>query len=89
MRNLDEVLRRLKEHGMKLHLDKCSFFSGACGVPGSLHRCTGGAYVLQEGAGHSAGTTPTKCSGITLNVGFDQLLCQVHPKPSSCPTSTS
>ena len=42
------------------------FPSGACGVPGSLHRCTGDAYVFQEGAGHSAGMIPTKCSGIAL-----------------------
>ena len=50
---------------------------------------TGGTHVFWEGIGHSAGTKPTKCLGTMLSAGVDQLLWQVHPKPSGCPTPTS
>ena len=77
-RNLDEVLRRLQEHDVRLKREKCSFFKDSR-VFGTPYQQNGNTYHSGEDKSDSRCTRAEEHPGTQILFGTSELLREVHP----------
>ena len=73
--NLEEVLRWLQEHGVKLHKEKCLFFSGVSGIPGPLYGQSRHPHLRKKGEDHFVCLFSSQLAAAKVLSGAFELLC--------------
>lgn len=73
MRNLEEVLSRLKHHGLRLKRSKCEFLQSSVDYLG-YHVDAQGLHTACKGRGHHPSSQTTECNSAPILFGPAELL---------------
>ena len=83
---LEEVLKRLKNYGLRVKKNKCALISERV-RPCCLIRCLWTASIKQQGRSYCSSPRTTECTTVAVILGSTQLLWQIHQEPRHLTTS--
>ena len=85
--NLEEVLRRLKEYGLRANSEKCKWFQTSVSYLGHVVTSEGLQKAPDKIKAVTEAPKPDECDITSLVLGFSELLQPIHTKPVDCVTS--
>ena len=87
--NLEEVLRRLQEHGIRLRQDKCQFFQRSVEYLGHNINAEGVHTTKSKVTAIQEAPAPKNVQELRSFLGLLNYYAKIYPKPSIVATSTS